>query len=324
MTKQTKNGKKSKKQAQPKKTPQVSTLYTGKPPPSPMVEYAKLLVNPCTGPLVHAPGSTQGGMLTRFESDFIIGNGATETCGFMLFTPGAINATSPVAPNGSGTLVGVAALDTTAVTPSAGGVGTYMPGQTYLNTNASSYRCIAMCVQLYWPGTELNRAGIVSGAQATYALLRNDGGYTTASLRQACPVVERMPTECFEIKWAPNYTDGLFRSPKSTNPPEDGHSSLLLTWAGIPVSTGVRVRAVAVYEWLPIAAGLTLNSNTSMGAAGDVQKVRQALDRQSANWWYKSGQAALHFVDGALTAFANVRGPNFQGQAAMRQRRIEL
>jgi len=285
----------------------------------PLVEYAKLLSNPCNGPLVHAPGSTQGGMLTRFESDFLIGTGATDTCGFMLFTPGAINGAAPA--NGSGTLVGVAASDTTAVTPSSGGVGTYLPGKTYLDANASSYRCVAMCVQIYWPGSELDRQGIVSGAQGTYALLRNDSGTTVGLLRSACPVVERIPTECFEVKWAPNYTDGLFRSPKSTNPPEDGHASLLITWAGLPATKGVRVRAVAVYEWLPIITGLTLNSNTSTGTAGDVQKVRQVLDKADANWWHRSGQAALHFASGMVTAYVNARGPNFPGQG---RPRIEL
>lgn len=288
--------------------------------PRPMMarfsEYAKLLTNPCTGPLVHAPGSTSGGLVTRFESDFIVGSGATETCGFFQISPGALNsATTP--PQGFGSLVGFAATDGTVVFPSTGGAGLYVPGITYLQANASSFRCIAACTQIYWPGTELNRSGLVSAAQTTYSALSGVTGLTVATLRSQCPVVERMPTEYFEAKWAPNYTDGLFRNASATTVPEDGHSSILLTWAGIPVSTGVRIRVVCVYEWNPKILGLTINSNTSNSEAGAIQDVRRSLDRENANWWVSMGHAAYNFMSGVSVAYMNSRGPNFRNQRSI-------
>lgn len=277
---------------------------------TPLREYAKLLTNPCTGPLVHAPGSTSGGMVMRFESDFIIGNGASDTAGFFSWAPGALNSNSPTNPYGAGTLTGAGVSDATFISPSAGGIGTYFPGHTYLTSNASSYRAIAACVQVYWPGTELNRSGIVSAAQGTFGLFSTATTIQPSALRAVSPVVERMPTDHMEVRWAPNYADGLFRNPSSTtSSPEDGHAALVITWAGIPVSTGVRIRCVLVVEWLPKPQGITLSSNTSTGSAGDIQHVRRELDRRNAGWWYQTGQAAANFLSGLTVAYAERRGP---------------
>lgn len=277
---------------------------------TPHREYAKLLLNPCTGPLVHAPGSTSGGMVMRFESDFTLGNGATTTAGFFSWSPGALNSNSPTNPYGSGTLVGGATDDTTNISPSAAGVSSYFPGYTYLTTNASSYRAIAACVQVYWPGTELNRSGIVSAAQGTFGLFSTAVTLNVAQIRAVSPVVERMPSDHLEVRWAPNYADGLFRNPSSvTSSPEDGHAALVVTWAGTPVSVGVRIRCVLVVEWLPKPQGITLSSNTSTGSAGDIQVVRRELDKRDAAWWYRSGQAASNFLSGLTVAYAARRGP---------------
>lgn len=310
-TKQANKQQQKKKKMRARGAPKVATHASN--------AYARLLANPCTGPLVHAPGSSEGGQVVRFESDFIIGSGATDTAGFFLITPGALNA-APTPVCGFGTLVSNAATDTTSVSPATGGVGTYFPGQSFLTTNASSYRCVASCVQVYWPGTELNRSGIVSAAQASYGLLSTAVATTVASLRTLCPVVERMPTDHMEVKWAPNYSDGLFRNPSSTSVPEDGHSSILVTWAGLPVATGVRLRVVSVYEWRPRVTGLVLSSNTETVAAGahTIQEVRHSLDRADANWWNRTGQAAYQFLSGAVVAYHASRGRSFP------QPRIEL
>lgn len=272
-------------------------------------QYATLLANPCTGPLVHAPGSTEGGQVVRFESDYIIGNGVGITAGYFMVTPGAINASASA--NGFGVLSNASADDSASSFPSSGGIGTYVPGYNFLQTNASSYRCIAACVQVYWPGSELNRAGVVSAAQGTYGLLNTGQAVSPSTLRSISPVVERMPSDYMEAKWAPNYSDGLFRNPSSASPPEDGHASLLITWAGLPVTTGVRIRVVCVYEWRPKVFGLVLSSNTSMSSAGEVQAVRKMLDKRDANWWNKTGQAAFQFVSGLTVAYATRRAGSY-------------
>jgi hypothetical protein len=281
-----------------------------------MQHYAALLANPCRGPLVHAPGSSEGGQIARFESDVIVGNGATDTAGAIFWTPGAYNTTTD-----SGLADFVAATDGTATNF---GNRSYAPGYTFLSTNASRYRCLAACMQIYWPGSELNRAGIVSGAQANYGFISTATPTTTvANIRAISPVVERMPTDYFEIKWAPNFADSMFRSPgnSTTARPEDGHSSLLATFAGIPVGTGVRVRLVIVVEWLPRLNGQVLASNTALYTEGSTFQVRKALDIANPDWWHRAGVAAAQFLSGATVAYRAVRG---QARPTYGNQRIEL
>lgn len=308
-----KNKQKSKNNNQKKQKRKVYRVTYGVDPTS-MRKYVELLNDPCTGPLVHAPGSTAGGMITRFEADYIVGEGAGITAGFMAFTPGAINNASGTSHPGNGYIGAVATSDSVGTTTFINSPGFYVPGYTYLQTNASSYRCIAMCVQMYWPGSELNRAGIISACQATYGTFKQDtagSGPSVATYRSLSPVVERMPTDHFEAKWAPSFTDGLFRNPLSPQEPEAGHTSLLVTWGGLPAATGVRLRVVAVYEWNPKAVGLTINSNTSQTGAGGMQDARQLLDKSNAAWWYHTGQAAMNFASGAVVAYASMRRNNF-------------
>jgi hypothetical protein len=273
-------------------------------------KYMELLRNPCTGPLVRAPGSSEGGSIIRFETDFITGNGATSTAGFLNWAPGAYNNFTPNA-YGPGGVVASAVNDTTAVSV-ANLVPAEMPGYTFLQNNASSYRCIAACMQIYWPGSELNRSGIVSAAQGTYGLLSIGTNVATQQVRSLSPHVERMPTDMIEAIWAPSYSDGLFRAnnPVTTTGtiPEDGHSSLLCSWAGIPVSTGVRIRLVGVFEWRPKILGLVLSSNTADSGGGSVQFVRTVLDHIDPNWWYHARQAAARFVANGFVQYASTRG----------------
>jgi hypothetical protein len=252
-------------------------------------------------------------MVMRFETDFNIGNlPATTTAGAMLFSPGAISSSSDAGAPGFGVLSLVANDDVTATGWSAGGPGNYLPGYTYLRDVASSYRCLGFCVQIYWPGTELNRQGLVSVAQSTYGFGKGvPGNYTVAQLRAMSPIVERMPNEYLEAKWAPNFSDGLFRDPTSTGRPEDGHASILITWAGVQAGAPIRVRAVGVYEWLPRTTGITLNSNTSTAPDGNIQTVRRELDRTNANWWVGMGHAAYNFASGVTVAYMNSKGVNF-------------
>jgi len=278
------------------------------------MKYMNLLRDPCTGPLVHGPGSTEGGSVFRCESDFIMGNGALETCGVFMWAPGAYNtALNPV--NGSGTMFNNSATDLTAFNPLATGTSIYAPGYAFLQTNASSYRCLAACIQIYWPGSELNRQGIVGVAQGTYGAMSTNINLTVAQVRGACPITQRMPSDRLEAKWAPHYADGLFRNASNTQIPEDGHGSLIVNWAGIPVATGVRLRLVAVFEWRPklTTGAFVLSSNTEGGSrsSATIQSVRQYLDRMDSHWWISAALASAKFFSGATTAYRTIAGRTY-------------
>lgn len=270
-------------------------------------EYAQLLADPCTGPLVRSSASTAGASVVRFESDFIIGNGATDTAGFLLWTPNNRNADAGNV-YGFGTLVGLAASDTASITPSAGGSGTYFPGNTFLATNAGSYRTLAACIQVYWPGSELNRAGIVSVAQCTNGLLKTTDSVNVAALRSQCPVVRRMPTNFLEAKFGPGFADGMFHDPTTGKQEESGLGAILVTWAGLPVATGVRLRLVAVYEWTPKVSGLVLSSNTAGASPQSFVDARKKLDEAAPDWWYTAGSITRRIAVNADAFMQGVAG----------------
>lgn len=94
-------------------------------------KYASLLADPCNGPLVSGPfGDSGGGLISRFESDFVINNGATETGSFLAFVPGSCSTY----------------ISTTAITTDSVGFVTASsstieaPGYNFLNSNAVQFR----------------------------------------------------------------------------------------------------------------------------------------------------------------------------------------
>lgn len=277
------------------------------------LNYAKLLKNPCTGPLVHGPGSSEGGQVARFESDFILGAGATETGFVVHWSPGALN--NGTGTNGVGFIQAGVVADGTNVTLN-NSLGSF-PGSSFLQANASSYRALAACLQLYYVGSEVSRQGIVSGAMSSYSLLNISANSTSAgSIRAISPVVERTPGSMFEIKWAPSYSDGLFRNPIGVSAPEDGHSALTVTATGLPVGVGMRVRAVIVVEWRPKSPNLVLSSNTSgASSAATIQQVRHYLDATNANWWNNLGATIREVLSagaalGGGMMYGSTRGPS--------------
>lgn len=281
------------------------------------VAYAKLLSNPCTGPLVHGPGSSEGGQVARFEVDLILGAGATETGFIVHWTPGALN--NGAGANGVGVLQSGVVADGTNVTLN-NSLGTF-PGAAFLQANASSYRALAGCVQAYFVGSEVNRQGIVSGALSTYGFLNNTALSTSSgAIRSVSPVVERTPSTMFEVKWAPSYSDGLFRNPSGVSPPEDGHSSLTLTAAGLPVATGMRLRLVVVVEWRPKTNNLVLSSNTSTdtSSSATIQTVRRYLDNRDANWWNNLGATVRNTLEAGIALGGGIMYGAFKGPSMPR------
>lgn len=213
----------------------------------PVADYAKLLLDPCSAPLVHPVGSGQGGFLARVETDFILGNGATNTCGFLRWAPGALC----VGTTDAGWSYAVADSDTTAATAIGSFASSYLPGYSYITTNSRSLRCVAACAQLFWPGSEVNRQGVVSGVVAPMESITLGSTYTVANVRAGSGFTMRMPTEKMEIKWSPSPSDLLYENAGAVIASNANHNAIVLSWAGIPQATGVRVRLVAVYEWLP-------------------------------------------------------------------------
>lgn len=250
--------------------------------------YAQLLADPCNGPLVSGPfGDGSSGMVSRFERDIVINNTATDVGAALVFVPGLASVQTSSAPITSDTatitFANIAPGDT--------------PGRVFLNTNAGSYRCLAACMQVYWPGSELNRQGIVSMGQFPADVV-TDAVVATTDLRSASTYVERMPEGMVEIVWRPSayettWQRGDIVTDSSTD--WDKYTALVASAAGIPVSTGIRVRLVAVYEWIPKpGTGLGLVSLVRNPVhKGSLANVIDFLDR-TGDWMYNGAYKAGH------------------------------
>jgi hypothetical protein len=255
--------------------------------------YAQLLADPCNGPLCTGPfGDGGGGLVSRFETDFIWNN-ITDTASAIAFTPGvALACTSSVS------LV----TDTTPFAFS-NNVGV-SPGYAFLTANAVQFRCLSACVQMYWPGSELNRQGICSVANLPATFVTATGQQVNI-LRSTSQYVERTPDTMTEIIWRPTSYDLEFTGVAGELAAQtQKRTSLICTAAGIPTTTGIRYRIVAVYEWYPTDAnGLVAPVNRGETSVSTFQQVIHALDK-AGDWMY---HGALETAHAASSLYRGVR-----------------
>lgn len=267
--------------------------------------YAQLLADPCGGPLVSGPfGDGSSGMVSRFERDIIINNTATDVGAAIVWVPALCDALISTAPITSDT-----ATITFGPVPSSD-----TPGRNFLAANAGQFRCLASCMQVYWPGTELNRQGIVSLGQFP-ADVAQDAVVSTSDLRSASTYVERVPEGMVELVWRPSAYETTWQRVANvvdTSTDWDKYTAMVISAAGIPVSTGVRIRIVAVYEWIPKpGTGLGLVSLTRNPVRkGSLATVIDYLDR-TGDWMYNGAYKAGHALSslargvGAIASFTN-------------------
>jgi hypothetical protein len=209
-------------------------------------KYAQLLADPCNGDLVAGPfGDGSGGMVARFEREyFVVGSAGSTACSFA-FCPALCNFTYA-----SGVI-----SDTSTITWTPNTDPLAPPGFSFLTANASSFRPLACCMQVYWTGTELNRQGVVSLGRMP-AEVFDDTSLTTARIRTSSQYSERTPDTCSEIIWRPQEQDlyfkhvGLAVAPLSFGNGSQ-NTALVMTGAYLPVDVPLRVRIVVVYEWVP-------------------------------------------------------------------------
>lgn len=249
--------------------------------------YANLLADPCNGDLVPGPfGDGYGGMVARFEKEYIINNSGTDTAAAFLFNPFSQLVAWQTTP-----LVD----DTTSITWSVPTTAISHPGNAFLAGNASWTRCLAACVQVYYPGSELSRAGVVSLGQ--YPAEMATDPVAVATYRQMANYVMRTPADFAEIVWRPNHADVLGREPLAStqlllsNSVGTNNTSIVVTAAGIPVNTGIRIRVVAVYEWMPDPLAGFKNTVVRNPNPVTLGQVLAYLDR-TGDWMAGTARAA--------------------------------
>jgi len=254
------------------------------------IEYAKLLSDPCNGPLVHGLANDWfGGILSRVEFDFVANQSGTETGSFGVYVPGLNQLWSS----------GVAIVsDSTPLTPTVGAVFPFISSST-----VGTYRCLSACLQLMYPGAELNRSGVIAmGNFVSGDVLDLPGTLTTGYLRSACQYSQRMPAGTAALSWRPTAQDLNFVAANagdlSSNALETKHGAIAFSTAGGPAGVGVRVRVVAVYEWRPPANFGINTGNRFPSSNNTLAQVLNYLD--SRGDWLKDAGRAIGRASGRL------------------------
>lgn len=313
MAKTKKNNKAAKARAKPKvprPMPVMAARLDG-----PAQDWANLLVDPCSAPLVHPiyPGAN-GGVLMRFEGTYNIGFGATETAGVFQWTPGNLGSYS------SGTLASNMAI-TTATSGSTTAVlsapaSSLAPGYTFLTANAAATRCVGACIQIFYLGTELNRSGILSYGNLMGGAFNVGDNVTADGVSNTFEHFTRTPDSMVEIKWRPSAYDGTWTDPQENrvNDARGKYAALGFAFSGLQAAMGYRVRMVAVYEWTPsVYNGVTTASASRARSNSSMDDVINFLDR-TGDWTVRMGRALGRAYQGASTVAPYVRAVAYTGK----------
>lgn len=278
--------------------------------------YARLLADPCAAKLAHPLyAGGEGGYLMRVESDQIINNAATDVGSFGYWCPGAV---------ATGSLTtGISATFVTSDTASQAVTSTALtaPGKAWLLANAGAARCVAACLQISFPGAELNRSGIVAVGQANYGKFTSNS-FSPSELRTMAERVRRMPDGMVEIRLVPNFDSQGYSTPNSSVSDDKGLPALFFSVFGIPVNTGIRVRLVAVYEWIPSQGeGITLPSamttSESRNSLNDVLRVMKGYGDWAYGGFTEAAGTMSSLYGAASAGRALIRGTRAAGYALM-------
>lgn len=256
-------------------------------------EYARLLMDPCSAPLVHPvyPGG-DAGFLFRGESFVTFGNGVSDTAAVVHWTPGYVNATNTELVYLNGTS---GAFSGTTVTSALS------PGRAFLAANARGVRCVAACLKITFPGAESARSGRVHYGHTTAGTI--DAGQTVTADQVAVLLQHygRTPTDTIEVFWRPGIADTEFNDPTETAsaPLRDRKSSITVAFAGLPAAVGLTFHFTAIYEWTPVqnlgVANNALGKNQSRNSMDDVLDV---ITRAGFRFVKHVGMAGMNYMAG--------------------------
>lgn len=274
--------------------------------------YARLLRDPCTAALVHPTFvGGEGGMLVRAESIFTVGVGATTTSHFFAWVPGGIGSTGTAA---SGAVLAEAITSGSVVTAAQAAVSV-IPGYNYLAGAAADVRAVAACVQVFYPGSESTRAGLVAYGNASGAMVPSGVPTSPATVANLLERYERTPTNSIEFNWRPTDFDQTPTAPTTATPQTDlnKRGALCVSQINAPVAVGLVYRLVCVYEYTPaLGSGITIASTSRSTSTSTLNSVLNALD--GAGDWMVRGSALASRMVGAYNAAAFVPAVMYGGR----------
>jgi len=274
--------------------------------------HAHSLLDPINGPTVCSNYPGAKGYITRFTSEYLLGDGTTTTAGFCTFVPSAINGSSA-------TPAGSPAALSLGYGPSVTNVGSTSPGY-HLTANipgsgflyggtgvASCHRVVAACMTVIPVGASLYRAALIrkhsSGASVMPAHAFTPAGTATfvtdlTNFMPGYPITESLGTEggSHILRWYPANTEhdyglgGNFTGPGELN-------GVSFAWSAGSVQTQFVVRVTAIVEWLPNTStsgeGSGLVAPAGQNSVIPMTHVQSALSAAHPNWMFATIKEAV-------------------------------
>jgi len=277
--------------------------------------WARLLNDPCGAPLAHPcfVGS-DGGILTRFEGYYDVGTGATDTCGIFSFTPNAIG---NITATGLGPAIATYSASNPG-TPAAllNAASGSQPGYAFLSQNATAVRCVSACIQIFYAGTELNRSGIISYGNVSGGTFQVGSSINVNNSSNVLEHFTRVPNDVIEIKWRPTSADQLWRDPSQAIGSFNDLARLGgmgFTFTGLQAAAGLRIRMVAIYEYIPDSSvGITNTAQSRSTSSNSFDDVINFLD-SSGGWMTRTANALGSAYRGARRIEPYVRAVAYGG-----------
>lgn len=285
--------------------PRPSPLASGVQMDAAARQWVEVLRDPCNAPLAYPCYPTAGGgsILMRFESDVAYSSGATETGGVLIWSPGL-----------NTSYVNNVAITTDSTLTALQANSNNNPGLAFLTAVPHTKRAVAACAQVMYPGTELNRSGVIGmgitdGSAFANNVVAGSGGNgastTPGALRTMCQHVERTPAGVAEIKWYPGDADAVSNSPNtlvaSVADIMQGRNVLIVTWSGIPVSTGMRIRLVLVVEVSLQSGQGTVATALPPVSYNSTNSILKWLFSKDPTWYIESATKAGKAVSNAIS-----------------------
>lgn len=270
----------------------------------PALDWATLLTDPCNAKLVYPcfPSGNGSTVLMRVEADAVIFASATATAGFGMWIPGVGLALTNNAILNSDTAG--ALLDTNTL---------IAPGDAFLKSRCSGFRAVAGCLQIMYPGTELDRSGIVGIGivdagmyqRSTAVIAGGNAEVLSAGLvRTSCQHTERMPATLVECKWFPGEAD--FSSYPGLYPVEyardfSGHNAIQFSISGMQAASGVRIRTVCVYEVAFSSFNGQVTSVAPPVSTSTTSNVLKFLADKDPQWYLETARKAGNAVSSIVS-----------------------
>jgi hypothetical protein len=262
--------------------------------------YARLLRDPCSAALVHPTFvGGEGGMLIRAEYLITTLNTVGTTSGYFVWIPGGIGNVGGL----SSAIVGTDATSSSSATTPANYAVATQPGYSYLAAAAADVRAVAACVQVFYPGTESSRSGILAYGNVSGAAIQSGVPCSVSAVANVLERYERVPTGSIEIMWRPSDYDQTPTAPTFPTPQTDlnKRSGLCISLQGGALATGLTLRLVCVYEYTPaLGSGITTSSTSRNTSGSSLNAVLNALD--TAGDWMVRGSALASKMYGMYAA----------------------